>query len=159
MPEDAYKLKVNATKCYGAKVDFFNRNKGNIDALISNYVENQGMTYISPYDNYDIIAGQGTAALELFEEVGELDHLFIGVGGGGLISGCSLVAKSLYPNCKIHGVEPQASNDAKLSLQEGKIVKIKPPQTIADGAKCTRIGNRNFKIMKRCLDDVVLVTD
>ena len=83
------------------------------------------MVLISPFDNHDIISGQGTAALELFEEVGELDHLFIGVGGGGLISGCSLVAKSLYPNCRIHGVEPKNGNDAQLSLKEGKIVRIK----------------------------------
>ena len=93
------------------------------------------MTLIPPYNHAHVVAGQGTAAKELFEEVGELDYLFVCVGGGGLISGCSIVAKKLYPKCKVYGVEPEAGNDAQQSLKLGKIVSIPTPQTIADGAQ------------------------
>lgn len=92
------------------------------------------MTIIPPYNHVDVISGQGTAGKELFEEVGKLDYLFVCVGGGGLISGCSIVAKKLSPKCKVYGVEPLAGNDAQQSLRKGKIISIKPPVTIADGA-------------------------
>lgn len=106
------------------------------------------MTLIAPYNHVDVVAGSGTTAIELFEEVGELDHLFVCVGGGGLISGCSLVAKKLYPRCKIYGVEPEAGNDAQQSLKLGKIVSIQPPKTIADGAQTPHLGDITFAIMR-----------
>lgn len=103
---------MQATKDYGGNVIIYNRYTEDREAIAAKISEEKGSTIIPPYNHRDVIAGQGTAGLELFEEVGELDYLFVCVGGGGLISGCSLVAKELYPNCKVYGVEPEAGNDA-----------------------------------------------
>jgi threonine dehydratase len=106
------------------------------------------MTYISPFDHKDIIAGQGTTALELFEEVGDLDYFLTGVGGGGLVSGCALVCKELTPNCKIIGVEPDAGHDAQMSIEQNKIVSIANQKTLADGASTPHIGHLTLKLMR-----------
>ena len=134
MPYDAPELKIKATKGYGAKVILYDSYKEDIEATAKKLCKEKGMTFISPSNHEHIVAGQGTTAKELFEEVGELDCLFVCVGGGGLISGCSLAAKALSPHCKIFGVEPEAGNDAQESLRLGKIISIPPSQTIADGA-------------------------
>ena len=117
------------------------------------------MTYISPFDHKDIIAGQGTSALELFNEVGELDCFLTGVGGGGLISGCSLVCKKFAPKCKIIGVEPDAGHDAQMSLEQNKIVSVMNQKTLADGASTPHIGHLNLKMMRQHLDRITHATD
>ena len=112
MPYDAPALKVTATRGYGAKIILYDRYKESREKIAEKLQKEKGMTLIPPYNHEHVVAGQGTAAKELFEEVGELDYLFVCVGGGGLISGCSIVAKKLYPKCKVYGVEPEAGNDA-----------------------------------------------
>ena len=117
------------------------------------------MTLIHPYDNKYVISGQGTAAKELLEVMGDLDYLFVCVGGGGLISGSSLSANALSPNCKVYGVEPLAGNDAQQSLLKGEIVHIDTPKTIADGAQTQQIGVLTFEIIKKYVTEIITVTD
>ena len=117
------------------------------------------MTLIPPYDHPDVIAGQGTAAKELIEEVGALDALFVCLGGGGLLSGSALAARELAPNCKIYGVEPEAGNDGQQSFRSGTIVHIETPRTIADGAQTQHLGQYTFPIIKRDVDDILTATD
>lgn len=159
MPIDSPEVKVAATQGYGAKVIRFDRYTQDREQLCRDLAEKEGLTIIPPYDHVDIIAGQGTAAKELFEEVGELDALFVCLGGGGLLSGCALAARALSPNCKIYGVEPEACNDAQQSFRSGKIVHIETPKTIADGAQTQHVGNYTFELIKQNVDDILTVTD
>lgn len=159
MPIDSPEVKVAATQGYGAKVVRFDRYTQDREQLCRDLAEKEGLTIIPPYDHVDIIAGQGTAAKELFEEVGELDALFVCLGGGGLLSGCALAARALSPNCKIYGVEPEAGNDAQQSFRSGKIVHIETPKTIADGAQTQHVGNYTFELIKQNVDDILTVTD
>ena len=117
------------------------------------------MTMIPPYDHPDVLTGQGTAVKELIEETGPLDHLFVCLGGGGLLSGSALSARALAPNCKVYGVEPEAGNDGQQSFRAGKIVHIPTPQTIADGAQTQHLGEYTFGIIRRDVDDIFTVTD
>ena len=117
------------------------------------------LTIIPPYDDPTIIAGQGTTALELFQEVGVLDTLVVPLGGGGLLSGCALAAKAKNPKCRIIGVEPEAGNDGQQSLRVGKIVSIAPPRTIADGAQTESVGELPFAIIRELVSDIVSVPD
>ena len=117
------------------------------------------MTLVPPYDHADVIAGQGTAAKELFEEVGPLDALYVCLGGGGLISGSALAAKALSPGCRVYGVEPEAGDDGRQSLRAGHIVHIDTPRTIADGAQTTHLGELTFGIIRRDVADIRTVTD
>lgn len=121
--------------------------------------EKNGLTLIPSYDHPHVIAGQGTAAKELFEEVGELDYLFVGLGGGGLLAGSSLSARQLSPNCKIYGVEPALGNDGQMSFRKGEIVHIDIPKTIADGAQIQSLGKLTFPIIQKNVDDILTVTD
>lgn len=116
LPVDAPEIKKKAIAGYGAEVLFYDRYNENLDEVIQRIKDERGMTYISPFDAKHIIAGQGVAAQELIEETGELDYFFASIGGGGLISGCSLVTKEKMPNCKIIGVEPDAGHDAAMSV-------------------------------------------
>jgi len=159
MPEDSPDAKIAATKGYQGKVIFFDRYKDDRQQLCRDLAEKQGMTVIPPYDHPHIIAGQGTAAKELFEEVGELDAIFASFGGGGLLSGTALAARHLSPDCKIYGVEPEAGNDGQQSFRSGKIVRIDTPKTIADGAQTAYIGELNFALIQRLVDDVLTATD
>lgn len=159
MPIDSPEVKVAATQGYGAKVIRFDRYTQDREQLCRELAEQNGLTIIPPYDHVDIIAGQGTAAKELFEEVGELDALFVCLGGGGLLSGCALAARALSPNCKVYGVEPEAGNDAQQSFRSGKIVHIATPKTIADGAQTQHIGHYTFELIKQNVDDILTVTD
>lgn len=159
MPEDSPEAKIAATKGYQGKVIFFDRYKDDRQQLCRDLAEKQGMTVIPPYDHPHIIAGQGTAAKELFEEVGELDAIFASFGGGGLLSGTALAARHLSPDCKIYGVEPEAGNDGQQSFRSGKIVRIDTPKTIADGAQTSYIGELNFALIQRLVDDVLTATD
>lgn len=159
MPIDSPEVKVAATQGYGAKVIRFDRYTQDREQRCRELAEQNGLTIIPPYDHVDIIAGQGTAAKELFEEVGELDALFVCLGGGGLLSGCALAARALSPNCKVYGVEPEAGNDAQQSFRSGKIVHIATPKTIADGAQTQHIGHYTFELIKQNVDDILTVTD
>lgn len=114
---------------------------------------------LPPFDHPHVIAGQGTAALELFEEAGPLDALFMPLGGGGLLSGCLLVAEAQQPRCRVYGVEPESGNDGQQSLRRGEIVHIDTPRTIADGAQTQALGRLTFPIIRRAVTDVLTVPD
>jgi threonine dehydratase len=159
MPQDAPATKLAATRGYGAEVILYDRATGDREAIARNLVATRGGTLIPPFDHADVIAGQGTVAKELFEEIGELDYLFVCVGGGGLIAGCALAAAQLAPACRVIGVEPEAGNDAQQSLRSGRIVRIPVPQTIADGAQTTAVGELTFPIMQQLVSDIVTVSD
>jgi threonine dehydratase len=159
MPRDAPAVKVEATRGYGGEVVLYDRYSEDREAIGRRIASERGMTLIPPYDHPDVMAGQGTAALELMEEVGPLDLLVVCVGGGGLISGCATVAKHLQPGCRVVGVEPEAGNDVQRSLAEGRIVHIDVPRTIADGAQTQHAGQFTFPVMQARVDEVVTVTD
>ena len=159
MPEDAPVAKVTATRGYGAEVVHYNRYTQDREAISRQIAEERGMTLIPPYDHADVIAGQGTAAKELIDEVGPLDHLFVCMGGGGLTSGSALAAKALSPLCKVYGVEPEAGNDGQQSFRSGSIVHIETPMTIADGAQTQHLGALTFGIIRRDVHDVLTATD
>ena len=159
MPVDAPPLKIEATRSYGGEVILFDRFKDDREALAGALANERGMTLIPPYDHPDVIAGQGTAAMELIEEVGPLDFLLVCLGGGGLLAGSALAARALSPHCKIYGVEPEAGNDVQQSFASGKIVKIATPKTIADGAQTQSAGLITFPIIQRHVDGIVTATD
>jgi len=159
MPHDAPAAKIAATKGYGANVVVYDRYKEDREAIGRDLAEKHGMTLIPPYDHPDVLAGQGTAAKELFEEVGTLDALFTPLGGGGLLSGTALATRALAPQCQLYGVEPEAGNDGQQSLRSGSIVHIDTPKTIADGAQTQYLGNYTFGIIKRDVTDIVTASD
>jgi threonine dehydratase len=159
MPQDAPAAKLAATRGYGAEVVLYDRFAQDREALTRRLAAERGMTLVPPYDHADVIAGQGTAAKELFEEVGPLDALYVCLGGGGLISGSALAAKALSPGCRVYGVEPEAGDDGRQSLRAGHIVHIDTPRTIADGAQTTHLGELTFGIIRRDVADIRTVTD
>ncbi len=159
MPEDAPAAKKAATEEYGATVVTYDRYTQNRDDIARQMQEQTGMTLIPPYDHLHVIAGQGTAAKELIEDVGELDYLMVCLGGGGLLAGSALSAKALSPHCKVYGVEPEAGNDGQQSLRKGEVVRIEPPRSIADGALTLYLGQLTFGVIKRDVTDIVTVTD
>ena len=167
MPLDAPQAKVEATRGYLAgmpagvrgEVILFDRYTQDREALTAQLAAERGMTVIPPYDHPHVMAGQGTAALELFEDAGTVDTLFVCLGGGGLLSGCALAARALSPQCKVVGVEPEAGNDGQQSLRSGTIVHIATPRTIADGAQTQHLGKHTFGVIRRDVDDIVTVTD
>ena len=173
MPRDAPALKIAATREYlgdlrGAEVILYDRYTEDREALGRRIAAERGMTLVPPYDHADVMAGQGTAALELIAQVRELapaaegpelDLLLVCVGGGGLISGCATVAKHLLPDCRVIGVEPEAGNDVQLSLRRGSIVHIDVPKTIADGAQTQHAGQLTFPVIQARVDDIVTATD
>jgi threonine dehydratase len=159
MPHDAPALKVAATKGYGAEVIVYDRYRENREEIGARLAAERGMTLIPPYDHPDVIFGQGTAAMELFEDTGPLDLLLVCLGGGGLLAGSALAASAMSPGCRIIGVEPEAGNDGQQSLRSGAVVHIAVPDTIADGAMVTHIGAHNFEIIRREVDDIVVVSD
>ena len=159
MPNDAPAAKVAATRGYGGNVVLYDRFTEDREQIGRDLAEKHGMTLIPPYDHPDVIAGQGTAAKELIEDVGDLDALFVCLGGGGLLSGSALAVRALSPHCKIYGVEPEAGNDGQQSFRSGKIVHIDTPKTIADGAQTQHLGAYPFEIIRRDVDDILTVTD
>lgn len=159
MPHDAPAAKVAATKGYGGNVVMYDRYKEDREAIGRKLAEEHGMTLIPPYDHPDVLTGQGTAAKELFEEVGTLDAIFTPLGGGGLLSGTALAARALAPQCKIYGVEPEAGNDGQRSFRSGEIVDIPTPKTIADGAQTQHLGHYTFGIIRRDVTDILTATD
>lgn len=159
MPHDSPAMKLAATRGYGADVVLYDRYTEDRDVIGRKLAQERGLTLIPPYDHRDVIAGQGTCALELFEEVGTLDALFVCLGGGGLLSGCSLVARERSPGCRVYGAEPEAGNDGQQSLRAGRIVRIDTPKTIADGAQTQYLGQLTFPIIQREVADIVTVSD
>lgn len=159
MPQDAPAAKVAATRGYGATVVTYDRYTEDREQIGRELAEKHGLTLIPPYDHADVIAGQGTAAKELFEEVGPLDAFFVCLGGGGLLSGSALATRALSPGCLLYGVEPEAGNDGQQSLRTGEIVHIDTPRTIADGAQTQHLGQLTFPIIQRDVDDILTVSD
>jgi threonine dehydratase len=159
MPHDAPEMKVAATRGYGGNVVIYDRYKEDREQIGRELAEKHGLTLIPPYDHPDVMAGQGTAAKELFEEVGPLDALFVPLGGGGLLSGSALSTRALAPDCKLYAVEPEAGNDGQQSFRSGSIVHIDTPRTIADGAQTQHLGNYTFPIIRRDVNDVLTASD
>jgi threonine dehydratase len=159
MPEDAPASKLAATRGYGAEVVTYDRYSEERTTLGESLAVDRGATLIPPFDHWDVIAGQGTVALELFEQVPDLDMLVVCVGGGGLISGCATVAKALDGAVRVIGVEPEAGDDVKRSLETGEIVTIPTPRTIADGQQTTSPGERTFAVIRERVDEIVTVSD
>jgi threonine dehydratase len=164
MPQDAPPAKLAATRGYqegqpGSEVMLYDRYTQDREAIGRRLAEERGLTLIPPYDHAHVMAGQGTAALELVEEVGELDALLVCVGGGGLISGCAVAARGLLPGVEVWGVEPEAGNDTQLSLARGEIVHIETPRTIADGAQTQHSGTLTFPVIQALVRGILTVRD
>ena len=159
MPHDASSAKLAATRGYGAQVVGYDRYTEDAMAIAKALAEREGRTFIPPFDHPDVIAGQGTAALELLQDHGPMDRLYVCLGGGGLLSGSLLAAKALSPNCAVFGVEPEAGNDVQQSLAKGERVRIPIPVTIADGAQTPLVGAITFDIIRRDVAAVHTVTD
>jgi len=159
MPSDAPRLKLAATRGYGAEVVFYDRQKEDREAIARRLEAETGRVLVPPYDDPAIMAGQGTAALELFEDVPVLDALLTPVGGGGLMAGCSTVAKAVDPATHVFGVEAETANDTWLSLQKGERVTIPPPPTIADGIRNLSPGRLTFPVLQKNLEGILLVSD
>ncbi|MBI4240803.1 MAG: pyridoxal-phosphate dependent enzyme [Candidatus Rokubacteria bacterium] len=159
MPSDAPALKVTATRHYGAEIVFYDRQTEDREAIAKGIAGESGRVLIPPYDDYAIMAGQGTAALELFRDVPSLEALLTPVGGGGLLAGCSTVARALAPRARIYGVEAETANDTWLSFQKGERVRIAPPPTIADGIRNLSPGELTFPVLKKNVQEILLVSD
>ena len=159
MPTDAPALKVKATRGYGADIVFYDRQTEDREAIARRLAEETGRVLVPPYDDHAVMAGQGTVALELFQEVPSLDALVAPVGGGGLMAGCSTVARGLFPGIVVIGVEAESASDTWQSLQKGERVTIPPPTTIADGIRVTTPGALTFPILARNLTDIALVSE
>lgn len=159
MPNDAPAVKVSATEGYGADVVIYDRYTEDREQIGRELARRREQTLVPPYDHPDVIAGQGTAAKQLFEEVGPLDVLFVCLGGGRLLAGSALAARALTPGCKLYGVEPEAGNDGQQSFRSGSIVHIATPNTIADGAQTQHFGEYTFAIIRRDVDDILTVSD
>jgi threonine dehydratase len=159
MPLDAPKSKLEATRAQGGVVVAYDRYRENREAIGQAIAAESGAALIPPFDHEWIVAGQGTAGLELIEEVPDLDTLIICLGGGGLTSGCAIAAKALRPGIRVFGVEPEAGNDYWLSRRKGEPVEIPVPRTIADGLMTTKPGKVTFPLIQDLVEDILLVSD
>jgi threonine dehydratase len=158
MPEDAPRVKLDATRGYGGEVVVYRKGEKR-EEVSARLVEEKNLTLIPPFDHPHIIAGQGTAAKELIEDAGVLDALLVPCGGGGLLSGCAVAARRLLPDCRVIGVEPAAGDDATRSFREKKLIEIQVPDTIADGARTTSLGKLTFPLVLSNVSEMVTVTD
>lgn len=159
MPLNSVQSKVEATKSYGAEVIFCGENTDDRQKMTDELINKFGYTLVPPYEDEKIIAGQGTVGLEIFEDLKDLDYLFVPIGGGGLISGCSIAAKHLSPRTKVIGVETEGANDCYQSFREKRLIKLATTNTIADGMRTLSVGKINFKIIMKYVDDVITVKD
>ncbi len=159
MPDDAPEVKVAATRAYGAEIVRYDRMTQRREVIAGELAEARGAALVSAFDHPDVIGGQGTVALDFFGQVGALDMLIVPVGGGGLISGCAIVAKTINPACRVIGVEPEAGNDVQQSLAAGRIIEIPTPETIADGAQTRCPGELTFPIIRDLVDEIATVSD
>jgi threonine dehydratase len=159
MPTDAPAVKIAATRGYGGEVVLYDRYTEDRQEIGRRLAEERGLTLIPPYDHPHVMAGQGTCAKELIEEVGPLDVLLVPLGGGGLLSGCATATKAMAPNCTVIGVEPEAGNDGQRSFRSGQIVHIDTPSTIADGAQTQFLGQFTFPVLQQRVDDILTASD
>ena len=159
MPQSAPRVKIEATRGYGAEIVFYDPQKIARETLTERIARERALPVIPPYDHPHIVAGQGTAALELFEDAGDLDFLLVPCGGGGLLSGCALAAALLCPSCKVIGVEPESADDACRSFRTGTLQTVRNPLTIADGARTPCLGKHTFPIVCHYVHDMVAVSD
>lgn len=159
MPDDSVKSKIEATKGYGAEVVLCGNNMNDRERTTEELMRNYGYTLIHPYNDEKLIAGQGTLVIEMFHELKDLDYLFVPIGGGGLIAGCAVAAKNLFPNVRVIGVETEGANDCYQSFRQKKIVSIDRVDTIADGMRTRSVGELNFQIIMKQVDDVITISD
>ena len=159
MPADAPAVKLAATRKYGAEVVTYDRATMNREDLAAKLIEEHGYELIPPFNHPDVIAGQGTAARELIDEVFSLDMLLVPCGGGGLLSGCSVYTRNTLPACRIIGVEPATADDATRSFKTGTLQKIHNPQTIADGLRTESLGSITFPAIQKNVDEMITVSD
>jgi threonine dehydratase len=159
MPQDAPKSKMEATRAHGAKIVTYDRFTENREAIAAAILQETGATLVPPFDHPMIMAGQGTAALELLEETGPLDALITPVGGGGLLSGCATIARSMQPSMRIFGAEPEGANDTFLSMLAGERITVAHPDTIADGLRSPQPGKLIFPVLQRLVERILLVSD
>ena len=159
MPKDAPAAKIAATRGYGGQVVLYDRYTEDRQQIGRDLADKHGLTLIPPFDHPDVLTGQGTAAKELFDEIGALDAVFAPLGGGGLLSGTALSTRALSPKAKLYGVEPEAGNDGQQSFRSGRIVTIETPRTIADGAQTPHLGDITFALIRQHVDDVLTATD
>ena len=160
MPADAPAVKVAATRGYGAEVVLYDRARGeDREEVARRIAREKGATVVPPFDHADIVAGQGTAVKELIEDVGALDYLFVPCGGAGLLTGSAIAARALSPGIRVVGVEPEAGDDAARSLRTRTLQRVDNPQTIADGARTSSLGEITFPLVLRHVHDIVTVSD
>jgi threonine dehydratase len=158
MPEDAPRSKMEATRAHGARIVTYNRFTESREALAQSILKETGATLVPPFDHPMIMAGQGTAAMELLEETGPLDALIAPVGGGGLLSGCATIAKAMNPSIRIFGAEPEGANDTFLSMMAGQRIAVHP-DTIADGLRAPKPGELTFPVIRALAERIVLVSE
>ena len=158
MPEDAPQSKMEATRAHGARIVTYNRFKDSREAIAQSILKESGATLVPPFDHPMIMAGQGTAAMELLEETGPLDALITPVGGGGLLSGCATIACAQHPGIRVFGAEPEGANDTFLSMQAGVRVSVHP-DTIADGLRSPKPGELTFPVVQKLVERIVLVSE
>jgi threonine ammonia-lyase medium form len=159
MPKNSPPIKVAGTQGYGAEVVFCEDSSDDRERVAKQLQQEHNYVLVPPFDDDEIIAGQGTVMIEVGEDLDELDFLFVPIGGGGLIAGNAIAAKHLFPNIKVIGVETEPANDCYQSFRKKEIVRINPPNTIADGMRTQAVGKRNFEIILQYVDDVITVKD
>jgi threo-3-hydroxy-L-aspartate ammonia-lyase len=159
MPRDAPAVKRAAAEGYGAEIILYDRDRDDREAIGRALAKDRGLALIPPYDDANVIAGQGTAARELFEETGGLDVLLVPCGGGGLLAGCALAAAAMSPQCRVIGVEPAAGDDATRSFRTGMLQSVHNPQTVADGARTASMSEMTFALMLALVADMATVDD
>jgi len=159
MPKSAPSIKIAATQGYGATVVFCEDSSDDRERVASALAKEHGYIPVPPFDDDAIIAGQGSVGVEIGRELKVLDHVFVPVGGAGLVSGCAIAVKHFFPKARVIGVETEAANDAYQSFRKKEIVRIQPPNTIADGMRTQSVGKRNFEVILKYVDDVVTVSD
>jgi threo-3-hydroxy-L-aspartate ammonia-lyase len=159
MPSDAPAVKRIATASYGGEVVLYDRDREDREEIGRRLGRERGLTLVPPYDHPHIIAGQGTAARELFEDVGPLDFLFVPCGGGGLLSGSAIAARTLSPDCTVIGVEPAAGDDANRSFRTKELQSVHNPKTVADGARTPSLGKLTFPLVLEYVGDMAAVDD
>jgi threonine dehydratase len=159
MPEDAPRSKLEPTRALGARIVTYDRLRDDREAIAAEILKETGASLVPPYDHPLIMAGQGTAGLELLAEAPDLDALVVCVGGGGLLAGCSTIAKSIHPRIRIFGVEPELANDTFQSFARGERVSIPPPETIADGLRSPAPGKLTFPVLRAHVESILLVSE
>ncbi len=159
MPHNSVAMKIDATRAYGAEVIFCEDSTDDRERVTAELIAKHGYSLVHPYNDPKLIAGQGTAGAEIYPDLKDLDYLFVPVGGGGLIAGCSIAVKTIFPNVRVIGVETEGANDAYQSFRAGKIVKIQKAVTIADGMRTLSVGELNFEIIRKYVDDIITIPD